>query len=185
MPTGEEDGRGLQLGRSPVPGRKGPRAVSVSGGAVPGGALRACRRTVGGRPVTTLSERPAVQAGRLSARVRGYVALTKPRIIELLLVTTLPAMMLASGGLPPWELLLATMAGGTLAAAAANVFNCWYDRDIDRLMQRTKRRPLVTGEVSPRAALVFGLALGVAALAWFALVVNRVAALLTAGAILV
>ncbi len=73
--------------------------------------------------MTTLSERPAVQAGRLSTRVRGYVALTKPRIIELLLVTTLPAMMLAVGGLPSWELLRATMAGVTLAAAAANVFN--------------------------------------------------------------
>ena len=111
--------------------------------------------------MTTLSERPTVQARRLSATLRAYVALTKPRIIELLLVTTLPAMMLASGGLPGWQLLLATMAGGTLAAAAANVFNCWYDRDIGRLMHRTERRPLVTGEVTPRAALVFGLVLTV------------------------
>src|SRR5918911_1634998 len=162
MPTGVRGGRGLQLVRSPVPGRKGPRAVPVPGGAVPGGALRACRLPVGGRPVTTLSERPTVQARRLSATLRAYVALTKPRIIELLLVTTLPAMMLASGGLPGWQLLLATMAGGTLAAAAANVFNCWYDRDIDRLMHRTERRPLVTGEVTPRAALVFGGVLGAA-----------------------
>src|SRR5919107_2113701 len=168
MPTGEEDGRGLQLGRSPVPGRKGPRAVSVSGGAVPGGALRACRRTVGGRPVTTLSERPAVQAGRLSTRVRAYVALTKPRIIELLLVTTLPAMMLASGGWPSWGLLIATMVGGTLAAGAANVFNCWYDRDIDRLMHRTERRPLPMGGISARGALVFGLVLTVVSVALLA-----------------
>ncbi|SDX42748.1 protoheme IX farnesyltransferase [Geodermatophilus africanus] len=134
--------------------------------------------------MTTLSERPAVQAGRLSARVRGYVALTKPRIIELLLVTTLPAMMLASGGLPPWELLLATMAGGTLAAAAANVFNCWYDRDIDRLMHRTERRPLVTGEVTPRAALVFGLVLTVLSIALLYAATTPLAAWLAAGAIL-
>src|SRR3712207_3827302 len=165
MPTVGGGGRGLQLVRSPVPGRKGPRAVQV-----PGGALLACRLPVGGRPVTTLSERPALQARRLSGTVRAYVALTKPRIIELLLITTLPAMMLAVGGLPSWELLLATMAGGTLAAAAANVFNCWYDRDIDRLMHRTERRPLVTGEVTPRAALVFGGVLTVlsVALLWVA-----------------
>src|SRR3712207_8127340 len=99
MPTGAGGGRGLQLVRSPVPGRKGPRAVSVPGGAVPGGALPARRPPVGGRPVTTLSERPAVQGRRLPATVRAYVALTKPRIIELLLITTLPAMMLAVGGL--------------------------------------------------------------------------------------
>ena len=133
--------------------------------------------------MTTLSERPAVQAGRLSARVRAYVALTKPRIIELLLVTTLPAMMLASGGLPPWELLLATMAGGTLAAAAANVFNCWYDRDIDRLMHRTERRPLVTGEVTPRAALVFGVVLTVLSVALLYATTTPLAAWLAAGAI--
>jgi heme o synthase len=133
--------------------------------------------------VTTLSERPAVQARRLSTTLRTYVALTKPRIIELLLVTTLPAMMLASGGLPSWELLLATMAGGTLAAAAANVFNCWYDRDIDRLMHRTERRPLVTGEVTPRAALVFGLVLTVLSVALLYATTTPLAALLAAGAI--
>jgi protoheme IX farnesyltransferase len=133
--------------------------------------------------VTTLSERPAVQARRLSATLRAYVALTKPRIIELLLVTTLPAMMLASGGLPPWQLLLATMAGGTLAAAAANVFNCWYDRDIDRLMHRTERRPLVTGEITPRAALVFGLVLTVLSVALLYAATTPLAALLAAGAI--
>src|SRR3712207_3100038 len=103
MPTGAGGGRGLQLVRSPVPGRKGPRAASVPGGAVPGGALPARRPGVGGRPVTTLSERPTVQRRRrLPATVRAYVALTKPRIIELLLITTLPAMMLAVGGLPSW-----------------------------------------------------------------------------------
>ena len=133
--------------------------------------------------MTTLSERPAVQARRLSGTVRAYVALTKPRIIELLLITTLPAMMLAVGGLPSWELLLATMAGGTLAAAAANVFNCWYDRDIDRLMHRTERRPLVTGEVTPRAALVFGGVLTVLSIALLWVATTPLAAVLAAGAI--
>ncbi|SES87688.1 protoheme IX farnesyltransferase [Geodermatophilus poikilotrophus] len=133
--------------------------------------------------MTTLSERPAVQGRRLSATIRAYVALTKPRIIELLLITTLPAMMLAVGGLPSWELLLATMAGGTLAAAAANVFNCWYDRDIDRLMHRTERRPLVTGEITPRAALVFGLVLTVLSVALLYVTTTPLAAVLALGAI--
>lgn len=171
------------MARSPTPGRKGPRAVSVPGDAAPGGALPAHGRPFGGRPVTTLSERPAVRTGRLASTLRAYVGLTKPRIIELLLVTTLPAMMLASGGLPSWELLLATMAGGTLAAAAANVLNCWYDRDIDRLMHRTERRPLVTGEVTPRAALVFGLVLGVLSVALLYAATTPLAAWLAAGAI--
>ena len=112
--------------------------------------------------MTALSERPAVptRAGRrLPAVLRAYVSLTKPRIIELLLVTTLPAMMLAAGGWPSWGLLVSTLVGGTLAAGAANVFNCWYDRDIDQVMHRTERRPLPMGEVSPRGALVFGLVL--------------------------
>jgi heme o synthase len=117
--------------------------------------------------------------------VGAYVALTKPRIIELLLVTTLPTMILAAGGWPSFGLVLATLVGGAAAAGSANVLNCYLDRDIDKVMNRTKQRPLVTGEVSPRAALVFGLVLGVVALSWFALVVNTASALLTAGAILV
>ena len=133
----------------------------------------------------------AVPAGRGTwwSRTRevlgAYVALTKPRIIELLLVTTLPTMILAQGGFPSLGLVLATLAGGAAAAGSANVLNCYLDRDIDQVMNRTKRRPLVTGEVSPRAALVFGLVLGVVALAWFALVVNVVSAVLTAAAMLV
>jgi protoheme IX farnesyltransferase len=136
--------------------------------------------------VTALSERPAVPASasrRVSAVLRGYVALTKPRIIELLLVTTLPAMMLAAGGWPSWGLLIATMVGGTLAAGAANVFNCWYDRDIDQLMHRTERRPLPMGEISPRGALVFGLVLTVTSIALLAATTTRLAAVLAAGAI--
>jgi protoheme IX farnesyltransferase len=122
---------------------------------------------------------------RARAVVGAYVALTKPRIIELLLVTTVPTMILAQGGMPSFGLVLATLVGGAAAAGSANVLNCYLDRDIDELMNRTKRRPLVTGEISPPAALVFGLVLGVLSLAWFALVVNGVAALLTAAAILV
>ncbi|GAA2729480.1 heme o synthase [Cellulomonas aerilata] len=129
----------------------------------------------------------ASETGRARARavIGAYVALTKPRIIELLLVTTVPTMILAQGGMPSFGLVLATLVGGAAAAGSANVLNCYLDRDIDALMNRTKRRPLVTGEVTPRAALVFGLALGVLSLTWFALVVNAVSALLTAAAILV
>jgi protoheme IX farnesyltransferase len=130
---------------------------------------------------------PAVAPGprTLRRRVGAYVALTKPRIIELLLVTTLPTMILAYGSFPPVGLVLATLVGGAAAAGSANVLNCYLDRDIDQVMNRTKRRPLVTGEVTPRAALVFGLALGVASLAWLALLVNVPSALLTGGAILI
>nr|WP_233275998.1 heme o synthase [Isoptericola variabilis] len=113
------------------------------------------------------------------------MALTKPRVIELLLVTTVPTMILAQGGLPDLWLVLATLVGGALAAGSANAFNCYLDRDIDELMNRTKRRPLVTGEVTPRAALVFATLLGVVALVWFALVVNVAAAWLTFAAIVI
>ncbi|WP_207730940.1 heme o synthase [Aestuariimicrobium ganziense] len=95
-------------------------------------------------------------------RVRAYVALTKPRIIELLLVTTLPAMFLAAGGLPPWWLMLVTLLGGTLAAGSANVFNCVIDRDIDETMRRTRRRPMPRHQVPTANAWAFGAVLGVA-----------------------
>ncbi len=137
------------------------------------------------------SSRPSAPAAAaqgtrsLRRRVGAYVALTKPRVIELLLVTTLPTMILAQGGFPPVGLVLATLVGGAAAAGSANVLNCYIDRDIDQVMNRTKRRPLVTGELTPRAALVFGLVLGVASLAWLALLVNVPSALLTGGAILI
>jgi heme o synthase len=103
--------------------------------------------------------------GRVStgARVGAYVALTKPRIIELLLITTLPTMIVAQRGLPPVWLMAATLLGGALAAGGANAINMVVDRDIDKLMHRTSRRPLVTGAVTPRAALVFAISLEVAA----------------------
>ena len=127
----------------------------------------------------------AAGAGRGSSRGRiaAYVALTKPRIIELLLVTTLPAMILAAGGLPEIWTVVATMIGGTLAAGSANALNCYVDRDIDALMRRTGHRPLARHEVSPRGALVFGTLLGVIAILVMGAVTNWLAAGLTAVAI--
>jgi heme o synthase len=104
----------------------------------------------------------------LTETVRAYVALTKPRIIELLLVTTVPAMVVAAGGAPGFDLTVITLVGGTLAAASANSLNCFLDRDIDAVMRRTAMRPLARGldrpAVSPRRALIFGLLLGVASM---------------------
>ena len=116
--------------------------------------------------------------------ILAYIALTKPRIIELLLVTTVPTMILAAHGLPSLTLVLITLVGGYLAAGGANTLNMYLDRDIDGLMARTGHRPLVTGEVSPRAALGFGLVLSMSSVAWFALLTNGLAAALTAAAIL-
>ncbi len=115
----------------------------------------------------------------LRDRVSAYVALTKPRIIELLLVTTVPAMVLAARGLPRLDLLAWTLVGGSLAAGAANAINCYIDRDIDLLMTRTRRRPLPAHSVNPEDALVFGLVLGVIAFAVMAFTTNLVAAFLT------
>ena len=112
----------------------------------------------------------------------GFVALTKPRIIELLLVTTVPAMFLAARGVPPLVLVALTMLGGCFAAASANVFNCVLDRDIDERMRRTRRRPLPRHAVGTRAATGFGLVLGVAATLWLGLAVNWLSSLLALGA---
>ncbi len=120
----------------------------------------------------------------VAGTMRAYLALTKPRIIELLLVTTIPTMFLAAGGLPPAGVMVATLVGGTLAAGGANTLNQYLDRDIDTLMVRTGRRPLVTGDVTPRAALVFGLVLSVLSVAWLVRLVNVPAAVLAASAIL-
>jgi protoheme IX farnesyltransferase len=119
----------------------------------------------------------------LRERIAAYVALTKPRIIELLLVTTVPTMVLAARGLPSFWLILATLVGGTLAAGSANALNCWYDRDIDGVMHRTERRPLARHVVEPRSALVFGLVLGVIATIELAATTNVLSALLADAAI--
>ena len=108
---------------------------------------------------------------------------TKPRIIELLLVTTLPAMVLAARGLPDWWTAVVTMVGGTFAAGSANALNCYFDRDIDAIMRRTTRRPLARHEVSPTGALVFGLVLGALSVAAIGLATNWLAGGLTLGAI--
>lgn len=118
------------------------------------------------------------------SRFMAFIALTKPRIIELLLVTTAPVMFLAAQGLPSLWLVLTTLIGGSAAAASANVFNCYLDRDIDAKMHRTENRPLVTGEVSTREALVFAFALGIGSIFWMGGFTNWVAAGLTATAIL-
>src|SRR3954469_16176889 len=123
---------------------------------------------------------PVPERGRLAA----YVALTKPRIIELLLVTTVPAMIVAERGMPATWLVLATLVGGTLAAAGANATNMVIDRDIDKLMRRTSKRPLVTGEITPRNALIFAVALELGAAVWLALVVNPLSAALAVAATL-
>lgn len=115
--------------------------------------------------------------------IKNYVALTKPRVMELLLVVTVPAMILAEGGLPNLWLVLATLIGGALSAGSAGAFNCYIDRDMDRKMKRTKNRPLVTGEISDRNALIFSWVLGVLSVVWLALTTNWLAAGLGAGAI--
>jgi protoheme IX farnesyltransferase len=117
------------------------------------------------------------------SRLQAYVALTKPRIIELLLVTTLPSMVLAAGGLPKLWIAVATMLGGTLAAGSANALNCYLDRDIDAVMRRTGRRPLARHEVSPTGALIFGIVLGAISIVAIGLVTNWLAGGLTLVAI--
>jgi protoheme IX farnesyltransferase len=115
--------------------------------------------------------------------LRAYVALTKPRIIELLLVTTIPTMVLAQRGVPSLWLMAAVIIGGTLAAGGANAINQYVDRDIDDLMRRTRHRPLPRHAVEPRHALLFGVVLSVASFAWLTLTVNLLSALLAASAI--
>jgi protoheme IX farnesyltransferase len=114
---------------------------------------------------------------------RAYIALTKPRIIELLLVTTIPTMFLAAGGFPDWALVCWTLVGGTLAAGGANVLNCYLDRDIDAMMHRTAHRPSATGQISGPKNVVFGLILSVLSVSVLALTVNDLSAALAAFAI--
>ncbi len=128
------------------------------------------RRPIGGRAPGPLD------------KARAYIALTKPRIIELLLVTTVPTMVLATGGLPSVWLVLAVVVGGTLAAGGANAINMYVDRDIDDIMRRTRHRPLPRHAVSPSNALAFGIGLSVLAFAFLALTVNLLSALLALSA---
>jgi protoheme IX farnesyltransferase len=122
---------------------------------------------------------PAAAAGGWRGRLNDYYELTKPRIITLLLVTTLAAMVMAAHGVPPLWLTLFTLVGGALSAASAGAFNCVIDRDIDRLMGRTMSRPVPRGRISPAAGLVFASALGVVSFALLYLLVNPLAAWLS------
>ena len=138
----------------------------------------------GSTPESTSTVSPPRSATeRVRATVGAYVALTKPRIIELLLVTTVPTMVLAARGWPGWGLTAATLVGGSLAAGSANALNCWWDRDIDVVMNRTSRRPLAQHTVTPTAALVFGLVLGVLATVELAITTNLLSAVLADAAI--
>ena len=144
-------------------------------------------RPVPGRP-PGLPKRPAAEAARTETRrdalaiVRAYIALTKPRIVELLLITTIPAMMLAAGGWPELGLTVVVLVGGALAAGAASALNCYIDRDIDQLMRRTKRRPLPAHSVTPRAVLIFGFTLAAISLVLMGAFTNWLATALTEAA---
>jgi heme o synthase len=126
-----------------------------------------------------LTRRPSV-----ASHVGAYVALTKPRIIELLLVTTLPTMIVARRGIPSLWLMVATLLGGTFAAGGANAINMFVDRDIDKVMHRTRNRPLVTGAMAPRSALIFAVSLEVLAFAELWAWVNPLSAVLAVSATL-
>ena len=124
----------------------------------------------------------AARARGLGEAARAYLALTKPRIVVLLVVTTVPAMILAAGGMPSLWLILATVTGGAIVAGGANAMNCYFDRDIDGMMLRTRDRPLPSGQIEPERAALFGLVLGAAGFLMLQLLVNWLAALLTLSA---
>ena len=133
--------------------------------------------------MTALAEAPVATRRTFGALARGYLALTKPRIIELLLVTTVPTMIVAARGMPSVWLVVATLVGGSFAAGSANTINCYVDRDIDVRMNRTSRRPLPKSVVTPVEALRFGVVLGVVATLWLGLLVNWLSAALALAAI--
>jgi protoheme IX farnesyltransferase len=129
-------------------------------------------------------EATPVPQGRLAQVVRDYMSLTKPAIIVLLLVTTVGAMLLAAGGLPPLKLLLFTLLGGALSSGGANAINCYIDRDIDKIMARTRHRPVPAGRIPPVHALAFGVALGALSFVILAVFVNLLAAVLALSGLL-
>ncbi len=126
----------------------------------------------------------SIETTSARSRLAAYVALTKPRIIELLLITTVPAMVLAADGWPGTWLVLTTLIGGTLSAGGANTLNSYVDRDIDQMMKRTRGRPLALHEVAPQRALVFGIVLGLAGFVWLWVTTNLVAASISTAALL-
>jgi heme o synthase len=134
--------------------------------------------------MTTKTPEFTTQRPSFGRKVKAYFELTKPRVIELLLVSTVPTMILAQRGIPDIWLMVATVIGGALSAGSANSFNCFIDADIDKIMGRTKGRPLVTGELTKTEAYVFAWALGVLSVVWLAVLVNLLAAILSLAAIL-
>ncbi|MGA7987630.1 MAG: heme o synthase [Candidatus Dormiibacterota bacterium] len=126
----------------------------------------------------------ALQRRRATEIARDYIALTKPRVILLLEVTAVAAMVIAARGWPGWGLVLLTFTGGWLAASGANAINCWFDRDIDLRMGRTRTRPIPAGRIEPRQALGFGIALGIASFVLLATTVNLLSAVLAITALL-
>ena len=139
----------------------------------------------GGATAAPATHEPDAQGAgdSLKDRLTAYMNLTKPRIIVLLLITTVPAMILADRGLPPAGLILATLVGGTMAAGSANAINMYLDRDIDEVMRRTRRRPLPSRAITPEGALRFGFALGAISFFFLSIVVNVVAASLALSAV--
>lgn len=133
--------------------------------------------------VAVQTRQPGERIG-FARKSKAYFALTKPRVIELLLVTTAPVMILAERGIPNLWLVLWTLVGGALSAGSAGAFNCYIDRDIDRVMKRTSTRPLVTGELTDREALVFAWTVGAASILLLGVLVNWLSALLSLAAIL-
>ncbi|MBD2893866.1 Protoheme IX farnesyltransferase [Actinomadura sp. RB99] len=132
----------------------------------------------GRAPGAPAAPEPVAETARRSigASVRAYVALTKPRVIELLLITTIPVMFLAQRGVPPLSTVLLTFSFGAMSAGAANAINCYIDRDIDVKMRRTRRRPLARAQVTPARALVFGITLALVSTAGFFVTVNPLSA---------
>jgi heme o synthase len=130
------------------------------------------------------SARLTTNGSRASQLANAYLVLMKLRVVEQLLITTVPTMFVAQRGVPNWWLIVATTLGGTLAAGGANAINMVIDRDIDAEMERTKHRPLVTGVLSPRHALIFAIGLEVAAFAWLWWQVNLLSAVLAVSACL-
>ena len=133
-------------------------------------------------PLTTDPTVPAMRSAR--SRVAVYFALTKPRIIELLLITAVPSMVLAAGRWPGTWLVMATLIGGSLSAGGANALNNYVDRDIDQIMRRTRSRPLARHEVTPANALVFGVILGIGGFVWLWVTTNLIAAVVSTTALL-
>lgn len=129
------------------------------------------------------TDRPVVTKVGFKRKVAAYVALTKPRVMELLLAVTIPTMFLAQQGIPNLWLVLVVLIGGMMSAGSAGSFNCYIDRDIDRIMNRTKGRPLVTGEISDREAIAFSWILAIVSTVWFWVFTNPLATALSVAAI--